>query len=136
MYQNKRKKCRYAETCICQKSVVDRFQYFYPLLKEMNGASNYKKKEIMKKAPPCFVRLISECGLNILKGNIKLPDDQYKKLKPHKRLLLSLSKPMLSMKKRRDLLLQKRGGFLPAILPFLLSGISGFAGQAIAKSLL
>jgi hypothetical protein len=137
MSQNKKKKkCPSTKDCICEQSIMDRFQYFYHMLMEMSLGDSKKKIELLKNAPPCFIRLISECGLNILKGNLKLPTDQYKKLKPHKRMLLSLSKPILSIKKRKDLLLKKKGGFLPVILPFLLSAISGFTGQALAKSFL
>jgi hypothetical protein len=130
MSQNK--KCLAGKECVCKQAVMKRFQQYYPLLKDLRN--NKKRKEILKRAPPCFVRLISECGLNILKGNIKLPEAQYKKLKPHKRLLLSLSKPIISMKQKKALLVKKKGGFLPIVLPFLLSAISGFTGQALAKS--
>jgi hypothetical protein len=48
-----------------------------------------EKRGIISKAHPCLIQLIAEIGLNILKGNIKLTDNQYKTLKPYKRMLLA-----------------------------------------------
>lgn len=89
---------------------------------------------MFKNAPPCFVKLACETGLNILKGNLKLPSSQYKNLRPYKQMLLQLSQPDISIKQRRSILARKKGGFLPLVIPYLLTALSGFAGQAIAKA--
>lgn len=127
---------KHSKNCVCNKPVKDRFEHFMPVLQHISKADPIELKDIIKAASPCLIRLISELGLNILKGTIKLPCRQYKKLRPHKRLLVCLSKPGFSVDKHRNALLKKRGGFLPTILPFILSALSGFAGQALAKSLI
>lgn len=128
--------CKGPNKCVCKESVIERFKHFLPILQRIPGANNTELQEIIKCASPCFIRLISELGLNILKGSVKLPRHQYKKLRPHKRLLVHLSKPGFSASQHRSKLLKKKGGFLPAVLPFLLTALSGFAGQALAKTLL
>lgn len=127
--------CKNVKGCICKKSAYDRFKHFKPIFDEICASDAANIQKIIANAPSCFVRLISELGLNILKGSIKLPKHQYKKLRPHKRLLIRMSKPGFSPEHHRQILLKKRGGFLPAILPLILSAVSGFAGQTLAKTL-
>lgn len=121
------------ENCVCHRDPAERFRYYMPTLKAILKVPQTERGKIYKKATPCFMRFISECGLNILKGNIPLKDTQYKKLKPHKRMLLMLSKKNLSLKAKKEALAKNKGGALPALIPILLSALSGFAGQALAK---
>lgn len=125
-------KCR--GTCWCQKDLKTRFEHYRPMLQKLSTAPVKEREAILKRAPSCLIKLLSECGLNVLKGNVKLTDHQYARLKPHRRLLLHVSRPTASVKERRDALVQKKGGFLPIILPMLLSALSGFAGKSIAKA--
>jgi hypothetical protein len=81
-----------------------------------------------------LITLLAECGLNVLKGNMNLTDDQYASLKPHRRMLLKVSGIKTTLKDRRQALANKKGGFLPVILPIILSALSGFAGQAVSKA--
>lgn len=127
------KACKSVKNCWCLKSIQERLLHYHPELKLLNEASPKRRTEILRNATPCLVRLLCESGLNVLKGNINLKDDQYEKLKPHKRLLLFVSKPAISLKQRREALTKKKGGFLPVILPTLLSAIAGFAGQTLAR---
>jgi hypothetical protein len=114
-------------------SLKERFVYFEKQLKEFQDADATSRREIISKAHPCLIQLIAEIGLNILKGNIKLRDDQYKTLKPHKRMLLALCKPGKTLKERRAVLKRTIGGFLPKVLPAILSAVAGFAGHALAS---
>lgn len=128
-------KCK-KKSCICGQQIVKRVKHFLPLLKKLKTAKTKERKAILKSASPCLVRLVSECGYNILKGNVQLPNAQYKKLKPYKRLMLFLSKPKVSIADKKEALVKKQGGAFPAVvLPLLLSAISGFAGEALAKSI-
>jgi hypothetical protein len=128
-------KCKnIANKCVCKHKIADRMRLYEPLINEFINASNKRKMELMQSAPPCFVRLVCECGLNILKGNVVLPNAQYKKLRPHRRLMLLASKPSISIEKKRKFLANAKGGFLPIIIPYILSALSGLAGQAIAKA--
>lgn len=129
-------KCK-KKSCVCTKQILDRLKYFLPIFKKLKQAKAKDRKEILKSSSPCLVRLVSECGYNILKGNVQLPKAQYKKLKPYKRLMLYLSKPKVPIKDKKAALVRKQGGAFPAVvLPLLFSAISGFAGEALAKSVL
>lgn len=126
-------RCNKLNKCWCTKSIEERLQHFLPELKLLSEASPLQRANILRNASTCLTRLLCETGLNILKGHVKLSDDQYKKIRPHKRLLLMVSKPSIPLKHRREALAKKKGGFLPIVLPAILSAISGFAGQTLSK---
>ncbi len=120
--------------CWCKRKLDERFQYYLPKLEEINAVKGSERALLLKKAPPCLITLLAECGLNVLKGNMNLTDDQYASLKPHRRMLLKVSGIKTTLKDRRQALANKKGGFLPVILPIILSALSGFAGQAVSKA--
>jgi hypothetical protein len=126
--------CKGVKGCACKgKSIKEHFDHFEPILRAYERAGRREREQLLKNVPFCFVQLMAETGLNILKGNLKLPKSQYAHLRPHKRLLLSLSKHGISLKKKKELLVKKKGGFLPVLAPILLSALSGLAGQALGK---
>lgn len=126
--------CKGVKSCSCKgKSIKERFERFKPILQAYEKAGPREKEQMLRSAPYCFVQLMAETGLNILKGNLRLPTNQYVHLRPHKRLLLALSKRGVSLKQKKELLVKKKGGFLPVLAPILLSALSGLAGQALAK---
>jgi hypothetical protein len=108
---------------------------YLPQLKALLKANNKKRTVILKEATPEFTKFLCEIVLNVLKGNIQLAEPHYKKLRRHKHTLLNLCKAKKSLKFRKKLLLKKAGGFLPLILPALISAIAGFAGEAISSSI-
>ncbi len=127
-----RNKCKAGRQCICKNfSLVEKFDYFAPQLKELHEASIARRKQVLNDAHPCLIQLICEIGLNILKGNIELPREQYKDLKPYKRLLLSLCQPGKSLPERKKVLLKAVKKLLPKIL---LTAIGSFAGHALANA--
>ena len=128
--------CRGIESCECRgKTICEKFELYKPLLAAFKDGGKESQIDVLRRAPPCFVRLVAETGLNILKGNLRLPKSQYRNLRPHKHLLLSLSKPGISLERKKQLLIEKKGGFLPTLVPILLSALASFAGQALAKTL-
>lgn len=129
-------KCRKPSACVCSQKLGERLKKYVPILKKLNDADPTERAEIILKAPTCFIRFLCECGLNILKENVKLSKAQYESLRDHKKVLLYLSQPYVSFTKRRSVLLKKKeGGFLPALTPIILSALSGFVGQAASKLL-
>jgi hypothetical protein len=48
-------------------------------------------------------------------------------------MLLALCKPGKTLKERRAVLKRTIGGFLPKVLPAILSAVAGFAGHALAS---
>lgn len=130
-----KKKCKWSKNCDCSKSAKERFSKFQPLLKKMISGKPKTRMRLLKKAPTCLIRFLSECGLNILKGNLDLKEDQYERLRPHKRLLLKVSEPSLSLNERRKILLRKKGGFLPVLIPIAATILGGVVGDAISKAI-
>lgn len=113
--------------CLCHRSLQDRVRHYLPELQALAKSRPKERVKILKQGNSCFVKLLCEMVLNVLKGTVKLPDSHYKKLKPHKRLLLQVTKPLASVKQRREALLKKKGGILPVILPPLLTALATFA---------
>lgn len=120
-----KRKCH--KDCWCGKDLGDRFRHYLPVLQTLVNAKPAQRAIILKKGDSCLVRLLCEFALNVLKGNVKLPEGHYKKLKPHKRLLLQVTKPSASLAQRRLALVTKKGGFLPVLLPPLLTALATFA---------
>jgi hypothetical protein len=84
----------------------------YPILRVLKSACPTLRKGIISNCDKGLVNDISECILNVLKGNIKLTDSNKRKLKKYKTVLRTIvdrSRP-LSTKKR--LIIQKGGCYL------------------------
>ena len=60
------------------------------------------------------IEAVGEIALNLLKGNILIPNSSFKRLKPHKSKLLYLTRKKPTLKQKKQVLNQK-GGFLPAL---------------------
>lgn len=81
------------------------------------------RKRLIKEASPQLVKIISECCLNLLKGNIPVSKNQKTKLKKYQKAIRKLgNSKKLSIKARKNILIQK-GGFLPLILGPLLGSV-------------
>ena len=108
IFKKKREVSKGVVGCTCSKSVFDRMSEFEPFLKELERAPPSKRVLLLEGAPSCLIRLLCECGLNILRGNLKLNKNQYESLKPYKSVLLKLSRPFTNLKERRQDLSNKR----------------------------
>lgn len=129
-------KCKKTKNCVCSTmNVGERFNHFSSTFQDLAKANPKRRRSILRRAPPCFTRLLCETSLNILKGNLSLPVSHYEHLRPHKRLLLNLCKPAVSLKQKKDILVKKRGGaaFLAALAPIALSALSSFLGTTLGK---
>ena len=83
------------------------------------------RKAILKYSDNDLIIAISECVLNCLKGNIEVKSDVTEELLKYKNTLRQLSKKQKGVRSniKKKLLIQK-GGFLPIILPTILSFFS------------
>ena len=116
---------RQSKKCACAgKSVAEKFALFKSQLEGLIKGTPKRRSELLKKGSPCFVKLLCEVALNILKGNIVLPLSEYEELKPYKELILLLCEKNVSLEKKQKLLARKLGAFLPKILPGILRVIS------------
>lgn len=91
-----------------------------PRLKELKLSSVQKRKKLLLCASSDLVNAICDCCLNARNGNLKISAFQKRKLAPYASTIRALSKKKQSVKKRREILLQK-GGFLPSLLIPVLS---------------
>ena len=103
------------------------------LLKMLHKAKPKMRIHILKTFPSEVVKLLSECALNILKGNVMLKKGQKERLRRHRKSLHILADKTVP-KKQKEKVIQK-GGFLPAIFGAALAPIIAPLVQEIAKVL-
>ena len=95
-----------------------------PLLRILQKSKVTERKAILKSADKELLLSICEWIDNILQGNVKLKPEHLRKLKRHASILRKLQNRQLGIKKRRNILIQQ-GGFLPALLAPIVSGLAG-----------
>lgn len=105
---------------------AERLRRNYKFLKLLKKAQRTKRKNLLEAADKDQILCLCDCANNILKGNIHLKPKEKKQLTRHKTVLRTLAsgKGSKNIKKKRNLLIQK-GGFLPALLAPILSGLAG-----------
>jgi len=96
-----------------------------------NGKRNVRRK-ILSTGHNDLIKCISECCLNVIKGNVNLNPEQKTKLIKHKKVIRKLARKRLALKKKRTILLQK-GGALPALLIPILSLVGSLIIDAVRK---
>jgi hypothetical protein len=84
-------------------------------------------RQLIGGADPTLVRTLSECAINILRGNLALTATQKKRLKRYAGSLRTLSKKKGSVKNKKVLLM--KGGFLGALLGTVVPLISSMLFQ-------
>ena len=75
-----------------------------------------QRKALLKHATNDQISCLSEIAYNLLAHNIPVSDKVKQKLSKHKHSLRVLANPRTSVKKRKQILIQK-GGFLPFLIP-------------------
>lgn len=110
--------------------MTDRLKRNLDFLKMLSSGNRILRNKILMTGHNDLIRCLSECCLNVIKGNVKLSSDEKKRLKRHRKLIRALSKKKVSLKNKRNLLLQK-GGALPALLIPILT----FAGSLLLDSI-
>ena len=99
---------------------------FLNLLNQTKNST--KRKVLIDIANKGNLEAVCQCVRNVLKGNIKLNDNQFNKLKRYKKVLRLLSKKQTSQKKKKNILKQ-HGGFLRFLIPAIIGGISSLFGN-------
>lgn len=127
MKKNKHKK----ECKFCKLQIGARVRKYLDGLKSLACCTKAsRRKKLLSCADPCLIQILRECVSNTLKKRVHIPN--FKKLRRHVPTLLSVAKPGASLQRTKKLLAQ-RGGFLPFILPAIISFVSGAAGEAVGK---
>jgi len=96
-------------------------------LRVLSLASPAFAKKLMKAADKGLVDCLSECAVNILKGNVALNQTQKKKLQRHKYNLRNLAGKKVPLTEKRRIL--QKGGFLGLLLKPILSVLGGLFQQ-------
>lgn len=102
--------------CPCTLPIQQQIQHFIPYLKQITRAKDFKtKKKLFLQKPKCLTKFLSECSGALLRRDIELPLNKYKKLRPHKNNLILLSHPKVKQADKIKFFLKKKGGFLSLI---------------------
>ena len=113
--------------------MTHRIQKNLSVLKQLCRCGAKKRIEILRKGGKNIKLCLSECALNILKGNVPLNKRQFSNLKKHKKKLQDLSKKSISNKKSQHIV--QKGGFLPLLLSPVLGALASAAVKGIAKKI-
>lgn len=109
---------------------MHRVQRHVHLLHLLSSATPQQRKAILKTATNEQIKSLCEVCQNLLIGNIPI---NTKKLRSHRKIIRQLADKKIPVSKKKRLFMNQRGGFLPLVLPAVLSLLSGIAGKAIGK---
>lgn len=87
--------------------------------------SKKKREGLVKKGGNPFLKCISECALNLTRGNVPLSRTQWKKLKRYKNPLTKLSNKKLSLHKKQTIVQQKGGRLFPLLFTPIIKALAG-----------
>ena len=87
-------------------------------------------RTILQRSPDRLIKNICNAALNVERGEIPLTNKQKRILAKYRRPISKLTSKNYSIGAKRRTLVQK-GGFLPAVLPIILSTVLGALGSAI-----
>ena len=88
-------------------SKQSRVQQHLPLLCTCFKSNGKQRKDMIAHANKGQMEAIGEIALNLLKGNMVIPNSSFKRLKPHKSKLLYLTRKKPSLKRKKAVLNQK-----------------------------
>lgn len=104
------------------------------LLKLSKIKSKRQRNRLLKLAKKNVYYSICDVAYNVLKGNIPLAEKNKIKLRPYSATLREISrKSGISLKKRKKLINNQVGGFLPALLIPALSIIGQIIADRVSK---
>lgn len=109
---------------------MNRVRRHVHLLHLLSSASPQQRKAILRTANKEQIKSICEICQNLLSGNIPV---SIKKLRTHRKIIRQLADKKIPFSKKRKLFLNQTGGFLPFVIPAVLSLLSGIAGKAIGN---
>lgn len=101
-----------------------------PILKLLQSAKPKLRKSIISNCDLDFVNTLIECVFNTVKGNIPLTESEKKRLKKFKTVLRKVLKTKGGLCKKRKVIVQNGGTFLPLLLqPIVLAGEKVFNSE-------
>lgn len=93
------------------------------ILKALYYLNNKQRLVLLKSADRSLIKAICECILNIITGNVNISHENRKRLYKYKNFLRKLASPnkKRSWQQRKRIIVQKGSGFLPLIIPPVMS---------------
>lgn len=91
------------------------------MLEVLTKVNEKSRKKILKYIDLKLTEAIVECVFNVLKNNVEISQTEVKKLKKYKKTLRDLANPKKDLKKKRNLIVQSGGNFLPIVLAPIVS---------------
>ena len=103
----------------------------YLQLLKLTTSKDVEKKRMLKSFPAFVIDDIVEILYNILTGNVNLPRNAKQVLELKKKTLNNFYKVARNPKKRKQLLLRQKCGFIGTLIPILASAVGGLVGSAL-----
>lgn len=101
-----------------------------PLLQLVQTAKPKLRKTILLNCGLDLIKTIDECIYNTLCGNIRLTESEKKSLKKFKSVLRKVLKAKGGLNKKREIISQSGGSFLPTLLlPIVTAGVAQFLAE-------
>ena len=105
----------------------------YHFLHVLAKSTPIQKRALLKTANHSQMSALCEICLNALAGNLPI---NIKRMKRYKHILRKLAKRTIGVKSKKKILLTNQvGGFLPAIAPVILSALAGLVGRVIGNKI-
>jgi len=104
-----------------------RVKNYLPMLKCIRRLGEKARRDYVRKCDNEFIRCVSECAKNLIKGNVPLTTRQMKNLRRRRYDLRALSAKKTSLRKKRKIL--QKGGFLTALISSILSVLGSLLMQ-------
>ena len=114
-----------------QKMIPEKFHYYLLALAKAHTAE--QRRRLIIAADPQIIELICEIAFNLIRGNIEVTEHQMKQLSPHRAILRKLVKKNISLQRKKHILANQRGGFLPFLIPIISSLAGGLLGKIFNK---
>ena len=100
------------------------------VLQTLAKAHPHVCRSILRGADKDLLQCLSECALNVLKGNVKLTSTEKAKLTKYRQKLRKVSDKKVSLKQKQKIV--QTGGFVPALLaPVVKAVVAPLLGKAI-----
>lgn len=96
-----------------------------PMLVALHCLPNPQKKLLLKNLKPNTVKAICDCAVNIINKNVKVDEEQKKKINRNRDKIRELVHPKTSQRRRKKILVQHGGAFLAPLLAPVLGGLVG-----------
>ena len=104
-----------------------------PVLRALAKSHPHVCHAILRGADKDLLQCLSECALNVLKGNVPLTSTEKAKLIKYKQKLRKVANKQVSLKQKHKIV--QTGGFLPALLAPILGAVLGPIATASVKAI-